>query len=91
MTRKDYILLAEHLRELVQEETQTIARHEKEHLSDVSCRRARLAGVGLATATVANALAEDNPRFSREHFLAVVRSERGLNSRPPRNGKDGGR
>ena len=27
---------------------------------------------------------DDNPRFDREHFLAVVRGERDLNSRPAR-------
>lgn len=38
---------------------------------------------------IAEALAADNPRFNREHFLAVVRGERDLNSRPSRNGKVG--
>ncbi len=27
----------------------------------------------------------DNERFNREHFLAVVRGERPINSRPPRS------
>ena len=27
----------------------------------------------------------DNSRFNREHFLAVVRGERAVNSRPPRS------
>jgi len=40
-------------------------------------------------AHIAEALADDNPRFSREHFLAVIRGERALNSRPSRNGKGG--
>jgi len=39
-----------------------------------------------AALRVANALESDNPRFNREHFLAVVRGERELQSRPPRNG-----
>lgn len=40
-------------------------------------------------AHIAEALAADNPRFNREHFLAVVRGERGLTSHPARNGKVG--
>lgn len=41
------------------------------------------------TERICGALYADNPRFSREHFLAVVRGERNLNSRPSRNGKVG--
>lgn len=37
-------------------------------------------------AHIAEALATDNPRFNREHFLAVVKGERALTSRPARNG-----
>ena len=37
-------------------------------------------------AHIAEELATDNPRFNREHFLAVVRGERALTSRPARNG-----
>lgn len=33
---------------------------------------------------VAIKLETDNPRFNREHFLAVVRGEKDLNSRPGR-------
>ncbi len=32
------------------------------------------------------ALANDNPRFNREHFLAVALGQKGLHSRPSRNG-----
>ena len=39
-------------------------------------------GVICAAQRIANALANDNPRFNREHFLAVVRGEKELNSRP---------
>jgi ribosomal protein S27E len=35
---------------------------------------------------ITDAFAQDNPRFNREHFLAVVKGERELTSRPPRNG-----
>lgn len=34
--------------------------------------------------TLADKFAADNSRFSTEHFLAVVRGEKGLNSRPSR-------
>ena len=37
-----------------------------------------------AARLIADELAADNPRFDREHFLAVVRGERDLNSRPGR-------
>jgi len=33
---------------------------------------------------IAAMLKRDNSRFDREHFLAVVRGERELQSRPPR-------
>jgi len=33
---------------------------------------------------LADALKRDNGRFDREHFLAVVRGERELQSRPPK-------
>lgn len=29
-------------------------------------------------------MADDNPRFDREHFMAVIRGEREIHSRPPR-------
>ena len=34
---------------------------------------------------VADELADDNPRFDREHFLAVVRGEKALESKPGLN------
>jgi hypothetical protein len=37
-----------------------------------------------ATLHVADNLEQDNPAFNREHFLAVVRGEREINSKPPR-------
>lgn len=33
---------------------------------------------------IANELAADNPRFDRNHFYAVIRGERELESKPPR-------
>lgn len=43
------------------------------------------------TERICGALYRDNARFNREHFLAVVRGERDLNSRPSRNEKAGAR
>ena len=73
MTRKDYIILANVLR---------IARN-----------NARVCNSPEASWTV-NQIADDlcaelkrdNARFNREHFLAVVRGEKTLQSRPSRNG-----
>lgn len=77
MSRRDYIRLAEALRYGIgslQAEgfTRAEAAVAQEHFA----------------AHVAQALASENPRFNREHFLAVVRGERELNSRPSRDGKE---
>ncbi len=45
----------------------------------------------LAARAIANECQMDNPRFDTEHFLAVVRGERDLCSRPARNRKAGER
>lgn len=78
MSRRNYIRLAEALRYgfgSLQADgfTRSEAAKAQEHFA----------------AHIAEALASDNPRFNREHFLAVVRGERDLNSRPSRNGKAG--
>lgn len=71
MTRKDYILIAEALQYTWKEEV---------NQDDVTEER-----VFFDTAeNIANALQKDNSRFNREHFLAVVRGEKDLNSRPAR-------
>jgi len=54
MTRRDYILLASVLRDLVPKDNPAIR-------------------------MIADALAQDNPRFNRDHFLAMVRGELPLN------------
>ena len=41
-------------------------------------------GILDAAHLVSVELALDNPRFNREHFLAVVKGEKPLNSRPNR-------
>jgi len=78
MTRKDYILIANALR------------------YDLGLARNRMLredtatyGIEYAAEGLAVALASDNPRFDREHFLAVVRGERAADSRPPRRKMEG--
>ena len=76
MTRKDYIAIAEAFR---------FARGHA--MASFENRvKPELAGVMAAAEYVANAMKDDNPRFNREHFLAVVRGEKSLESRPSRNG-----
>ena len=69
MTRKDYIAIAEALRA---EQSTGIATEDWNYARDCIAGR------------IAYQLSKDNPRFDREHFLAVVRGERDLNSRPTR-------
>lgn len=74
-SRQHYIVIAEALRKACE--------YAISDSNKTACR--------AAAECVANSLANDNPRFNREHFLAVVRGERDLNSRPSRNGKAGAR
>jgi hypothetical protein len=70
MTRKDYILIAEAL-------TGTL-----DSYTDME----RETGAILhAAEAIAVSLAADNPHFNRTHFLAVVRGEKELTSRPARS------
>lgn len=71
MTRKDYVLIAG---ALYQEWKDGV-----DGLSVAACRH-----VEQIAASLADALAQDNPRFDREHFLAVVRGERAIGSKPLR-------
>ena len=73
MTRKDYILLARALQ--TEYRTAGVNLETKEDAST-------LQGIEIASFAIASALASDNPRFDREHFLAVVRGEKDINSRP---------
>ncbi len=70
MTRKDYILIAEALR---------VARN-------TSATDEMVRGVDGAVEFLAVNLKRDNPRFNKEHFVAVIRKEKELHSRPSRNG-----
>jgi hypothetical protein len=69
MTRKDYIVIAEAL-------------HKAYVVNSGLSMTAKLNGVGEAAGFIADALEADNPRFNHAHFLAVVRGEKELNSRP---------
>ena len=76
MTRKDYILIAEALQTARIQEDAALNHRD----SDVRGWTQHMFTV--VTDRIANMLASDNPRFDREHFLAVVRGEKELNSRP---------
>ena len=76
MTRKDYILIAEALR---------FARENSIHA--VKDAPSYLTGIDRAAQEITERLAFDNPRFNGGHFLAVVRGEKELLSRPSRNGR----
>lgn len=69
MTRKDYILIAGALKNAL-------------NLTNGNCHHRD--GVRDTAYQIAVALESDNPRFDRDHFLAVVRGERDINSRPSR-------
>ena len=75
MTRKDYIAIAEALR---------YARGHAVGAGPVGFPIA-LDAVMAAAEYIANAMENDNPRFDRKHFLAVVRGERTLTSKPKRD------
>ena len=74
MTRKDYILIASALRD------------QYAHSLDFNTSTNPQAVLEVATG-VAFALGQENPKFNREHFLAVVRNEKSLTSRPSKNGR----
>ncbi len=66
MTRKDYILIARALRG-----------------ARIVCTvQEAKDGVDYAALNMVTELSRDNPRFDRDHFLAVVRGEKALTSRP---------
>ena len=77
MTRKDYILLAEALRDKRQG-LDVASVPNPERLS------AMYESFWDTIDHICGALYQDNPRFNRDHFLAVVRGEKPLDSRPSR-------
>lgn len=83
MTRKDYIAIAEALR-YARGHAMAADGAPKEGLSRARIITNELIGVMAAAEYIANAMQADNPRFDRKHFLAVVRGEKELQSRPAR-------
>jgi len=77
MTRKDYIILAEALRV-------TVNRTQIDKRTKGGMYPHATFGVMAASEEVADALARDNCRFNKQHFLAVVCGEKDLHSRPRR-------
>jgi hypothetical protein len=77
MTRKDYIIIAESLKEALE------SAHDWDTRNVTAGNPAsHAAGVLFAANRIASRLATDNPRFNHAHFLAVVRGEKELKSRP---------
>lgn len=77
MTRKDYIIIASALRDVYQAEqkaSETLNLHN-------SCA---VQTVDRTANNVAIALGLDNSRFDHDHFMAVVRGEKDINSHPKR-------
>lgn len=77
MGRKDYIRLADALRTALEISPDHCVEEEQE---------SHASGVMLAAEQIADELERDDSRFNREHFLAVVRGEKELYSRPSRKG-----
>lgn len=77
MTRKDYIRIADGLNSGYRE-----ARSQYDSPIHGDCVASK--AVINTAELIALRLADDNPRFNRDHFLAVVRGEKELTSRPHR-------
>jgi len=87
MTRKDYIRLAEALRTAHKDACERKPKDPNNPNSYLNGHRdGAIVGISDAVREIADALQRDNSRFNREHFLAVVRGEKDLRSRPARNG-----
>ena len=79
MTRKDYIVIASALRVAYQKEEM-----DNKYAVKGEPARTNIQALQTASCCIAAALRVDNDRFDRDHFLAVVRGEKSLNSRPSR-------
>jgi hypothetical protein len=79
MTRKDYIVIASALRDAYQKEEIN-----NKYSIQEEPTRTNMQALETASCSIAAALRVDNDRFDRDHFLAVVRGEKSLNSRPSR-------
>jgi hypothetical protein len=79
MTRKNYIVIASALRDAYQKEEMN-----NNYTVQGEPSRTNMQALETASCAIAAALRIDNHRFDRDHFLAVVRGERSLTSRPSR-------
>lgn len=79
MTRKDYIAIEESLHVRLDVLEGDLATCETK--TETNYLTVRIEGYLDACETLADVLAA-NPRFDRDHFLAVVRGERELRSKP---------
>ena len=79
MTRKNYIVIASALRDANQKEEMN-----NNYAIQGEPTRTNMQALETASCCIAAALRVNNDRFDRDHFLAVVRGEKGLNSRPSR-------
>jgi hypothetical protein len=78
MTRKDYIVIAEALRI-------TLNKTRIDEKAEGGTFPHAMSGVMAASEEIADALARDNHRFNKQHFLAVIRGKKALMSRPSRS------
>lgn len=78
MTRKDYIAIASALADA---RAEVLGRAHYSQQTIQACED----GVLRAATFIAMRMEADNPRFDRDHFLAVVRGEKALGSRPARS------
>ena len=79
MNRKDCIILASALRDAFQKEEMNY-----KYLPDGQAPPTSVDGLHTAACSIAAALSVDNLQFNHNHFLAVVRGGKDLNSRPCR-------
>jgi hypothetical protein len=76
MLRKDYIIIADAL-------WRALVRECELHGPDSGSA----GGVRLAASEIAYTLERSNPKFDKDHFLAVFRGENAMNSHPKRRAK----
>jgi hypothetical protein len=81
MTRKDYIILAEVLRV-----EYNVARLAEKAIVCGGTARVQREAIEKIALELCDSLHRDNPRFNSEHFMAVVRCEKDLQSHPKRGG-----
>jgi hypothetical protein len=85
MTRKDYILLAEVLRVQYRRALNTIAACAEDKTLCLFTAEKNAQVILELAEEMADSLHHDNARFRKDHFLAVVRGQKELNSKPSRN------